>query len=147
MFNLNEKYFFISERCGRNHQNKFCLRPLKRRFYPWELSSMKRFDNLQHDKFGYKSRAILIRKSSDWRINYPILYAPIFTIKMAGNLAIRQFAKYDRHRLKIKLVLRTSLEDMVVDSRTILNRKCRNFYDQLKWIISIKASISTSCEI
>ena len=37
MFNLNEKYFSISERCGRNHQNKFCLRPLKGRFYPWEL--------------------------------------------------------------------------------------------------------------
>ena len=39
MFNLNEKYFSISERCGRNHQNKFCLRPLKGRFYPWELNS------------------------------------------------------------------------------------------------------------
>ena len=37
MLNLNEKYFSISERCGRNHQNKFCLRPLKGRFYPWEL--------------------------------------------------------------------------------------------------------------
>ena len=24
-----EKYFSISERCGRNHQNKFCLCPLK----------------------------------------------------------------------------------------------------------------------
>ena len=32
MLNLNEKYFSISERCGRNHQNKFCLRPLKGRF-------------------------------------------------------------------------------------------------------------------
>jgi len=37
MLNLNEEYFSISERCGRNHQNKFCLRPLKGRFYPWEL--------------------------------------------------------------------------------------------------------------
>ena len=40
MFNLNEKYFSIGERCGRNHQNKFCLRPLKGRFYPWELRSV-----------------------------------------------------------------------------------------------------------
>ena len=32
MFNLNEKYFSISERCWRNHQNKFCLRRLKGRF-------------------------------------------------------------------------------------------------------------------
>ena len=39
MFNLNEKYFSISVRCGRNHQNKFCLRPLKGRLSPWELSS------------------------------------------------------------------------------------------------------------
>ena len=38
MFNLNEKYFSISERCGRNHQNKFCLRPLKGRLGPWELN-------------------------------------------------------------------------------------------------------------
>ena len=38
MLNLNEKYFTISEPCGRNHQNKFCLRPLKRRFSPWELN-------------------------------------------------------------------------------------------------------------
>ena len=38
MFNLNEKYFSISERCGRNHQNKFCLRPPKRRLCTWELS-------------------------------------------------------------------------------------------------------------
>ena len=38
MFNLNEKYFSISERCGRNHQNKFCLRPLKGRLGPWELT-------------------------------------------------------------------------------------------------------------
>ena len=38
MFNLNEKYVSISERCGRNHQNKFCLRPLKGRLGPWELS-------------------------------------------------------------------------------------------------------------
>ena len=37
MFNLNEKYFSISERCGRNHQNKFCLRLPKRRFCTWEL--------------------------------------------------------------------------------------------------------------
>ena len=41
MLNLNEIYFSISERCGRNHQNKFCLRPLKRRFYPWELNDFK----------------------------------------------------------------------------------------------------------
>ena len=38
MFNLNEKYFSISERCGRNHQNKFCLRPLKERLGTWELT-------------------------------------------------------------------------------------------------------------
>ena len=38
MFNLNEKYFSISERCGRNHQNKFCLRLPKRRFCTWELT-------------------------------------------------------------------------------------------------------------
>ena len=37
MFNLNEKYFSISERCGRNHQNKFCLRPLKWTNVPGEL--------------------------------------------------------------------------------------------------------------
>ena len=41
MFNLNEKYFSISERCGRNHQNKFCLRLPKRRFCTWELSRVK----------------------------------------------------------------------------------------------------------
>ena len=40
MFNLNEKYFSISERCGRNHQNKFCLRPLKGRLGPWELNRL-----------------------------------------------------------------------------------------------------------
>ena len=40
MFNLNEKYFSISERCGRNDQNKFCIRPLKGRFYPWELTGI-----------------------------------------------------------------------------------------------------------
>ena len=39
MLNLNEKYFTIREPRGRNHQNKFCLRPLKRRFYPWELKN------------------------------------------------------------------------------------------------------------
>ena len=38
MFNLNEKYFSISERCGRNHQNKFCLRPLKWTNVPGELT-------------------------------------------------------------------------------------------------------------
>ena len=43
MFNLNEKYFSISERCGRNHQNKFCLRPLKGRLGPWELNFVKNF--------------------------------------------------------------------------------------------------------
>ena len=37
MFNLNEKNFPIGERCGRNNQNKFCLRLLRRRFSPWEL--------------------------------------------------------------------------------------------------------------
>ena len=41
MLNLNEKYFSISERCGRNHQNKFCLRPLKGRLGPWELKPKK----------------------------------------------------------------------------------------------------------
>ena len=41
MFNLNEKYFSISERCGRNHQNKFCLRPSKRRLCTWELKLFK----------------------------------------------------------------------------------------------------------
>ena len=40
MFNLNEKYFSISERCGRNHQNKFCLRPPKRRLCTWELNQI-----------------------------------------------------------------------------------------------------------
>ena len=43
MFNLNEKYFSISERCGRNHQNKFCLRLPKRRFCTWELNTRKKF--------------------------------------------------------------------------------------------------------
>ena len=42
MFNLNEKYFSISERCGRNHQNNFCLRLLKRRLCTWELSDIRR---------------------------------------------------------------------------------------------------------
>ena len=42
MLNLNEKYFTISEPRGRNHQNKFCLRPLKRRFSPWELTPCSR---------------------------------------------------------------------------------------------------------
>ena len=46
MFNLNEKYFYISERCGRNHRNKFCLRPLKGRFYPWELSCSRPFSSV-----------------------------------------------------------------------------------------------------
>ena len=44
MLNLNEKYFTISERRGRNHQNKFCLRPLKGRFSPWELKHMVNYD-------------------------------------------------------------------------------------------------------
>ena len=39
MFNLNEKYFSISERCGRNHQNKFCLCLLKWTNVPGELNS------------------------------------------------------------------------------------------------------------
>ena len=37
MFNLNEKYFPISERCGRNHQNKFLFTSPKETFSPWEL--------------------------------------------------------------------------------------------------------------
>ena len=38
MFNLNEKYFSISERCGRNHQNKFLFTSPKETFSPWELT-------------------------------------------------------------------------------------------------------------
>ena len=38
MFNLNEKYFPISERCGRNHQNKFLFTSPKETFSPWELN-------------------------------------------------------------------------------------------------------------
>ena len=45
MFNLNEKYFSISERCGRNHQNKFCLRPLKWTNVPGELSELSHLYN------------------------------------------------------------------------------------------------------
>ena len=50
MFNSNEKYFSISERCGRNHQIKFCLRPPKRHLCTWELcyeTLIFRQDNLQ----------------------------------------------------------------------------------------------------
>ena len=42
MFNLNEKYFPISERCGRNHQNKFLFTSPKETFSPWELNSCLR---------------------------------------------------------------------------------------------------------
>ena len=38
MFNLNEKYFPISERCGRNHQNKILFTSPKETFSPWELN-------------------------------------------------------------------------------------------------------------
>ena len=38
MFNLNEKYFPISERCGRNHQNNFLFTSPKETFSPWELT-------------------------------------------------------------------------------------------------------------
>ena len=40
MFNLNEKYFPISERCGRNHQNKFLFTSPKETFSPWELNKI-----------------------------------------------------------------------------------------------------------
>ena len=45
MLNLNEKYFTISERRRRNDQNKFCLRPLKGRVSPWELTNIYVFSN------------------------------------------------------------------------------------------------------
>ena len=38
MFNLNEKYFSISKRCGRNHQNKFLFTSPQGTIFPWELS-------------------------------------------------------------------------------------------------------------
>ena len=37
MFNLNDKNFPISERCGRNHQNKILFTSPKETFSPWEL--------------------------------------------------------------------------------------------------------------
>ena len=48
MFNLNEKYFPISERCGRNHQNKFLFTSPKETFSPWELI----FRDLKQNKVG-----------------------------------------------------------------------------------------------
>ena len=39
MFNLNEKYFTISKRCGRNHQNKFLFTSPQGTIFPWELNS------------------------------------------------------------------------------------------------------------
>ena len=38
MFNLNEKYFTISKRCGRNHQNKFLFTSPQGTIFPWELN-------------------------------------------------------------------------------------------------------------
>ena len=40
MFNLNEKYFPISEWCGRNHQNKILFTSPKETFSPWELNGI-----------------------------------------------------------------------------------------------------------
>ena len=51
MFNLNEKYFSISERCGRNHQNKFCLRPLKWTNVPGELN--RRFKQISYKQTSF----------------------------------------------------------------------------------------------
>ena len=73
MFNLNEKYFSISERCGRNHQNKFCLRPLKGRLGPWELSVI----------FGQKIQQ-KFQKSDFWDMNL-LGYIEILKISELGK--------------------------------------------------------------
>ena len=58
MFNLNEKYFSISERCGRNHQNKFCLRPPKRRLCTWELIILWSLQSLKGQKAKMSSTCL-----------------------------------------------------------------------------------------
>ena len=69
MFNLNEKYFSISERCGRNHQNKFCLRSPKRRLCTWELSQNLIRDLFQvfadYDSKQLKNFQLFLPKSTD----------------------------------------------------------------------------------
>ena len=62
MSNLNEKYFTISERCGRNHQNKFCLRPLKGRLGPWE------FINYSKIFYVLKNRNSIARKGQIYNL-------------------------------------------------------------------------------
>ena len=59
MFNLNEKYFPISERCGRNHQNKFLFTSPKETFSPWELSDRVDSFSTYHDKEIRKRRGVL----------------------------------------------------------------------------------------
>ena len=41
MLNLNVKYFSISERCGRNHQNKFLFTSPQGTIFPWELKPVR----------------------------------------------------------------------------------------------------------
>ena len=63
MFNLNGKYFSISERYGRNHQNKFCLSPPKRRLCPWELNTFySDFDRQTHIPGGETPDESLVTK-------------------------------------------------------------------------------------
>ena len=64
--NLNEKYFSISDRCGRNHENKFCLRPLKGRLGPWELTVDLRLKKLVKHPLCFHSKNLnLLMESSN----------------------------------------------------------------------------------
>ena len=92
MFNLNEKYFSISERCGRNHQNKFCLRPLKWTNVPGELShrhwlweECTRNENRENFLFGNRI------SNSNRKMSESVLLAGIFFSGMSMNHADNQW--------------------------------------------------------
>ena len=88
MLNLNEKYFSISERCERNHQNKFCLRPPKRRLYPRELT----WSNVVERSFFawitlFKLKAMLPSSLSLFIVMLPS-YHPCFQVIFVSKLIL-----------------------------------------------------------
>ena len=74
---MNEKYFSISKRCGRNHQNKFCLRPLKWTNVPGELSPLKHSIKIYRNSGEFQCHFLDCKKYSQIKqISDSILFLP-----------------------------------------------------------------------
>ena len=133
MFNLNKKYFSISERCGRTHQNKFCLRPLKGRLGPWELSIQTICDFL-----GVISQSCLkkILHSTQIQVFSFSFQIKMFLAKQWQTNFRRENPKYDDSSIVGKLLKKRFIDTSFSSEKTFLTGKpyiwilIKNFFPQ-----------------